>query len=182
MSRQFTTAILSASFSVFTAAFGTAAPVAPAAASHVRPTDSRLQGALQAGLAKSPTFRALVQILDDSDVVVYPSLELTRPGLRGYLLQQLTVAGPNRYVRLVLSVRLNDAELVAVLAHELQHAVEVAEAIQVRSTPQLRLFFEQAGVPTGLSRVRETEAALRVQERVRRELRQDGQTLARGGL
>jgi hypothetical protein len=172
MFRHFAVSTLSASLSVFAGVCGAATPAATTAVSHVRPTDPRLQEALQVGLTQSPTFRGLVQALDASDVIVYPSLTLGRPGLRGYLVHSLTIAGPNRYLRVVLSVRMTDTHLVAVLAHELQHAVEVAEATHVRSAPELRTFFEQVGFRTGRSHTVETRAALLVQARVRRELRQ----------
>ena len=140
--------------------FAVASPTVPLAAAeaHVRPGDDRLgKNPLQTGISRSATFRGLVETLDASDLIVDLSLQLGRPGLRGYLVHDIGITGENRYVRVILSVRMTDTELVAVLAHELQHAVEVARATHVRQGAQVRVLFEQIGISTRRSRVLETE-------------------------
>ena len=97
----------------------------------LRTDDARLAAALVRGWDESPTFRDIVDRLDGSDLIVYVS----RGSLSGQTsasTQLLTWTGGYRYVRVTLELDPNTDVGVAMLGHELRHALELAEAPWVR--------------------------------------------------
>ena len=79
--------------------------------------------------------------------------------------------GEYRYLRISLSVWLAPADRVAIVGHELQHALEVAHSLAANAA-QVRRWFETSGFRVHLSRdLFETKAALQVENKIRRELR-----------
>ena len=144
---------------------------APAAVPHVRPQSPRIAAWLERGIAESATFRALVERLEQSDVIVYLDIQ---PGLRQGLAAGLTwmAATPSaRFVRASLRPDLPAREAVAMLAHELQHGLEVAAHPEVRSAAGLATLFARIGHATAITGDHwDTQAALRTGERVRLEL------------
>jgi hypothetical protein len=93
----------------------------------LRTEDSRLAAALIRGRDESPTFRAIVDRLDASNLIVYVS----RGALRGETsasTQLLTSTGGYRYVRVTLELDPDTDVGVAMLGHELRHALELADA------------------------------------------------------
>lgn len=123
-------------------------PINPYA--HVRALQKDAETLIAEGMAQSPTFRRLVNRLERSDVIVYVDL---RPDMResiGGSLRFLAKSATHRFLRVQVSRA--DAPLwrVALLGHELQHAVEVAEAEDVASSEDLRALYHRIGVRTGL--------------------------------
>jgi hypothetical protein len=150
------------------AGLATAATVA--AAGDVRPLQKRGARLLDEGVRRSAAMRALVDELSRSDMVVYVDLDPNEPatGLEGAL--RFRAATPEaRYVRVWLQPRRCDSALMPVLAHELQHAVEVARAADVRSAESFRALYAAVG-RSGTAGHYETAAALEMGARVRREL------------
>ena len=95
---------------------------------HVRAIDSDLRFLLSFGYEQSPTFRALVDVLDASDVIVYVERDdRQRRGVAGSM-RFVTHAGGHRYVRITLYGGRVTRNTAALLGHELRHAVEVAAA------------------------------------------------------
>ena len=124
---------------------------------------------LARGLEQSPTFLALVERLQRSDVVVYIELvpawsKTTAAGI--HFLGRSPVC---RFLRVVLSSDLTTPQMVAVLGHELQHALEVADASDVRDHASFVRLYQQAGIR--LQRTFDSEAARDVGERIREEIR-----------
>jgi hypothetical protein len=110
---------------------------------HVRGADAKARLLLQEGAARSATFRTLLEALEPSDVIVYVETgALDRPG------QLLFVtAGPDyRFLRIAIRVPGRDAELIAWLAHELQHAVEIAAARDVRDGRGVLGLYQRIGL------------------------------------
>jgi hypothetical protein len=132
--------------------------------------DPRLAELVADGAANSPTLRRLIETLDASGVIVYVSFT-SSPKLRSYLSHDLVATGAYRYLRVVISIKLTNREVTPVLAHELQHALEVAQARDVCDSAGMTALFNRVGYPAlkGVQ-VRETDAALRVQQRVKAEL------------
>jgi tetratricopeptide (TPR) repeat protein len=99
--------------------------------SRVRTADGRIRLAIQYGLDRSARFRSLNAAIESSDVVIY--LEDGRCNVResaGCIL----FAGATksaRYVRVRVDPKQPLAKLVPMIAHELQHAVEIAHAPEV---------------------------------------------------
>jgi hypothetical protein len=140
----------------------------------IRSTDRRLRSLLDRGLRISPTLRALVARLHASDVVVY--LQCDGPGAPDGRLTFLTKAAGYRYV-VVRMALLSRSQQIAMMAHELQHAVEIAETPAIVDGPSLereyrRIGYENVWSPLpGLSF--DTRAAVRAGEQVLRELMQE---------
>jgi hypothetical protein len=127
-----------------------AQPAAPGAApasatfspSHVRAGDATAAALLRGGLARSATFRAIVESIEHSDLIVYVETRAIR--LPGQL--QLAAATPGcRHIRISVRVPGLDTEMVAWLGHELWHAVELAGAREVRDQASLLRFYKQIG-------------------------------------
>jgi hypothetical protein len=143
---------------------------------HIRTAERRLSEILDEGASRSDTLRRLVEQLDTSDLVVYVQCAAMQselsPGFGGRLLFVSTAAGV-RYVLVYLNCRLPDYEQMALLGHELHHAVEVANAARIVDTASFGNYFARHGftVADGVCRVTyETNAAQRAQARVRREV------------
>ncbi len=143
----------------------------PVPCRHVRATEARIVTIVEQGVAGSATFRRLVQTLDASDVIVYLEPKLNRSALAGYLAHRVIVAGPMRYLQIAVDMHLSDNRLVALVAHELQHAVELAAAISVRDSESMSRLFERASISFGCGGCFETSAALDVEETVLTEMR-----------
>ena len=138
----------------------------------IRTQDSRTTVGLRDGIARSATFRALVDRIEASNVFVYVSVS---PFLKSSLSGQLTwmtKAGPYRYLRATLSTEQTSDQLIATLAHELQHAVEVVSDDRVVSEETLVALYKRIGHPSRAAANAgwETIAAQETGYRVRREL------------
>ena len=91
----------------------------------IRPQDPRLIAVLREGISRSATFRALVNRIEASNLIVYVSLSpVMRASLAGKL-TWMTRAGDYRYLRATINTEQTPDQMIATLAHELQHAVEV---------------------------------------------------------
>jgi hypothetical protein len=94
---------------------------------HLRTTQSRLRALLEDGVRQSPAFRALVERLSGSDVVVYLHTDSHWPAHADGAMTFVTAAGGYRYVVVRVREQRSRSHMLALLAHELRHAVEVAE-------------------------------------------------------
>ena len=138
----------------------------------IRPQDPRLATLLRAGAERSATFRALVERIEASNVFVYVALSPVMKSSLAGKLTWMTRAGAFRYVRATINTEQNPDQMIATLAHELQHAVEVIEDDGVTDQRTLQDLYRRIGRPSysGLSAAWETEAAQQAGHRVRREL------------
>jgi hypothetical protein len=157
-------------------AFAATAPLAADAPSldpttRVRPTQSLASRLIEEGSTKSPTFRRLVSRLQRSDVIVYVSVRLDmRPSLGGSL-RFLGNSATDRFVLVSLNGQNSRQMLVALLGHELQHAVEVADAPDVRNEVALAALYRRIGVRRATESW-DSAAAQRVGQTVRAEILQ----------
>jgi hypothetical protein len=140
----------------------------------IRSTDRRLRALLNEGVRLSATLRALVARLHASDVVVY--LECDGPAGPDGRLTFLSSAGGYRYV-VVRMARLPRAQQIAIMAHELQHAVEIAETPSIVDGPSLAREYKRIGYVNSRSELPgvafDTRAAIRAGEQVMKELLQE---------
>jgi len=139
---------------------------------HLRPQDDRLVQVLHDGAARSTTFKALVDRIEASHVIVYVALNpLMKSSLSG-MLTWMTRAGDFRYVRASISRDLTPDQMIATVAHELQHAVEVIADESVNDEKSLVALYRRIGEQSSsVSPSRwETAAAQRTGFQVRREL------------
>ena len=148
----------------------------PLVAPHVRTSHAELRDLVAAGQARSDTFRALVARIDASDVVVY--LEYDRATIapdspNGQLLF-VCAAGGHRYLVVRLRPGFTAWRQLELLAHELRHAVEIADAPDVVDRASLLRHYLRIGVETVGSEDRrrrfETSAAKATETDVRREV------------
>jgi hypothetical protein len=111
----------------------------------VRTTEHKILSFIDPGLSHSATFRRLVAMLNDSDVIVYIEPKRTRQALGGYLAHNIVAQGNRRYLHIAIETQGAPRRLVSLLAHKLQHAVEVAQTQDARDAQSLaRLFAERA--------------------------------------
>ena len=149
---------------------------------HVRSSEPRILALINAGLARSETFRRIVDTLNASDVIVYiepgvtrESRQIHRESLDAYLLHDVTSRGGYRYLRIEFGARGAERRLIGVLAHELQHAVEIAGAPSVRDGESLKNFFDHVSMAFGCAGTcYETQDAKDIQRTVSEELAASG--------
>ena len=154
-----------------------AAQSLPAAAPRLRPLDARATDAIKTGLSRSLTFRALVDELERSDLVVYV---YTTPYLSQYVSGGLSFVGVSasmRFLKIALDLDLTPDQTVYVLAHELQHALEIARATDVRTQGDFDAFYRHIDVGGALAHTFETAEARLMGQRVRREPRAEPGTI-----
>ena len=108
----------------------------------IRSTDRRLRMLLEDGIRSSPTLRAIVARLRASDVVVY--LQCGVPAGADGRLTFVSAVGGYRYV-VVRMTRFPRAQQIALMAHELQHAVEIAETPAIVDGQSLAREYQRIG-------------------------------------
>ena len=150
------------------AARGQDSQARPAIAPHVRPIGSRAAYTLERGLALSPTLRNLVDQLEHSDLIVYIAEDRRRAGHSDASIQFIGAASGFRFVRVTVTISLGLPQRVALLGHELQHALEVAANPEIRDRDSFLRYYEQFGKDVHWLAF-DSAAALETGERIRRE-------------
>lgn len=138
----------------------------------IRPLQPRGHEIVNEGLLKSPTFRRLVDRLRSSDVIVYVDVRADVPPHLGGALTFVGQSATDRYLRVTINSQNHFSMLVALLGHELQHAVEVADHSDVNSAGQLRALYQRIGVRMSRNAY-DSRAAQDTGQIVRAELRGD---------
>lgn len=124
------------------------------AADRLRPQGKRVEFWLREARRRSPTVERLARRIEASDVIVY--LDVAR-GLSPNVSACLTwmaATSTRRLVRASFRHDLSPNEAIAMLAHELQHVIEVVEHPDVRSNESLLDLYTKIGhrtASTGLS-------------------------------
>jgi hypothetical protein len=147
--------------------------VMSAADRHVRAADKAMAEVITSGLKRSGTFAHLVLALNNTDVIVY--IESGRALPTSIVGRLLLAAGPEgiRYLRIQVSGHPGSNDIIALVGHELRHALEVAESPEVRDEAGLVALYERIGHPTSTGRMHQydTLAAQDAGRRVRAELK-----------
>jgi hypothetical protein len=129
----------------------------------VRSGDRVLNGLLAEGYARSTTFRGLVDSIGKTDALVYVEAGVCAFGhLDACLLPHMTATPGTRYLRIVLTqpVRVGRRNLlIALIGHELRHALEVAERPDVLTVTSMAEMFRRIGFPLKERPGYETSAA-----------------------
>lgn len=132
-----------------------------------------LKEVMRAGCNGSATFRALVDRLEASDVVVYVEYADLPAGLLGQMTFISAVAG-FRYVLVQVRRDLEQRKMISIVGHELQHAVEVATEPQIVDHQSFAGAYARFGLersPAGVrGRAFDTAAAIVTGRQVFREL------------
>jgi len=137
--------------------------------SRVRGLGSFVVSLIDETAARSATTRDLLTRLACTDVIVY--IEMTGNPEIPTARTKLVVAAPGvRFLRIGISLMVPYNDLAPLLAHELQHAVEIAEHSEVIDDADVRRLYDRIGRTLGRDRW-ESNAALDVERTVRAELR-----------
>ena len=144
----------------------------PSEATNVRAIDPIATEILERALDRSPSVQALVSQLEASDVIVHIVTSREMPSGVGGMTRFVTKGGGHRYLRVTVSPLQPWNSRIALLAHELKHACEVASSTAEDAAGMKRLF-ESAGFRPQYGReLFETNAAIRIESLVRMELRE----------
>jgi hypothetical protein len=137
----------------------------------VRSSDWRLTSLIDQATQRSPTFRRLLAAIQASSGIVYAEPGPCGHGVRACLKMWMHVSGPNRFVRILIQQSSSDTdqEVTAALGHELQHAIEVLAAPEVRDGVTMFSYLKRTA-PTDNNRF-ETTAAINAGNAVYDELR-----------
>ena len=137
---------------------------------HVRTTDRNVERLLRIGIERSPTFASLMWHLNASDVIVYIERVPTLPTTLAGRLLMMPMHNNQRYLRIQITMAGTQNELVALIGHELQHAVEVADATDVSTESALVRLYKRIGSESHDAHCYETDAAQSTARVVRKEL------------
>jgi len=143
-----------------------------AAQHHIRMTDQRLFRLVHDGIRISGTFRRLVERIRHSDVIVYLECAGGVGSVDGRLAFMSSVAG-YRYVHVRVARLVSADQQIALIGHELQHAVEIADAPDIVNDSSLARAYARIGfVNPRLSRSTsfDSDAAVEAGYQVLREL------------
>ena len=141
--------------------------------SHIRISDANLRELKDQGAVRSETFRELLVRLEATSVLVFVDCEWFMPSGVGGHTAFMTVVDGLRYVRVAIGCSLSARLRLIMLAHELQHALEIGENPAVTDVDSMESYYESAGFQDRYQRIDrsfETEAAIAVQRRVEQEL------------
>ena len=140
-------------------------------------TDSRyLRLVVASGIERSPTFRRIVDRLEQSDVIVEVQCGHFTGSQRAGRTVLLSANANVRYVLVEVACWATTGPSLHMIGHELRHALEIAEAPWVVDGPTLSQLYQNIGFPTLGTAARETfgefetENALEAGERVHHEL------------
>src|SRR5262245_22655403 len=93
---------------------------------HVRAPEERVQTLLTQGFNRSPTFASLMLALNRSDVIVYIETVMTLPKDTMGRLMIVPLGARQRYLRIQIRPDLPRRDAIALIGHEMQHALEIA--------------------------------------------------------
>ena len=139
----------------------------------LRTEDPLLTRIVTRGLQESETFRQLYQRLESSNLIVH--VQRGAKARAGAAFNQFVAqVGSYRFVRITINVDSNTDDAVALLGHELRHAVEVADTPSVEDGDDYERLYERIGYlscQAAVPRCYETEAAVDAGRAVLRELK-----------
>lgn len=122
-----------------------AAPAPPAVTARLRPQSPRISQLLERARTRSPTVQRMIDRLEAGNVIVYLELNDRLDPQVAACLTWMAATESVRIVRASLKPRLRDRDAIALLAHELQHAVEVLDHPEVRSSDDLADLYTRIG-------------------------------------
>ncbi len=146
---------------------------APGLFTRVRSTERFMIALIREGYERSPTFRDLVDTLQRSNIIVLVQPAACAGGRIRSCLVSVNGSAIERHIRIMVDPHTSHNVLLATVAHELQHAVEIAEHPEVIDTSGvIRLYRQIAFGPCrdGLSEECETTRAVATESKVREEL------------
>jgi len=110
----------------------------------LRIVDRSLMDVVREGTERSTTLRSLVAHLQDSHAIVYVSL-VTLPHCTAGLTHFMATSGGWWYLSVELDGKLQPMDLIATLAHELQHVTEIVDARTVKDDASMLELYRRIG-------------------------------------
>ena len=135
----------------------------------IRVLDPILKELFDHGVGQSPTFRGLIEKVEATPILVFVEADIRMPARIGARLSFVTSVNGLRYVRVHVDCTLSSRRQVALLAHELQHALEIGERADILDVEDMESLYEDIGfesLDNGSHKSFETEAAIAVQRAV----------------
>jgi hypothetical protein len=126
---------------------------------HTRPLSTIAQAIVDDAARSSPTIRSMIAEIERTDVIVYVDVNTLSFG--GWT-ELVGVSTSARLLRVTINVSLDPSRRAEVIAHELQHVLEIARATDVRDEDGVKRLFDRIGWREGRLRY-ETEAAIDVE-------------------
>jgi len=117
----------------------------------VRSTDATILELFREGAERSATFRGLIDAIADSAGIVYVEFGYCAFGhVNGCLLPFIASTHGDRYLRILVTPdknRRSHDQLLALIAHELQHALEVIADVEVVDVATMEAMYRRIGTP-----------------------------------
>lgn len=136
----------------------------------VRATTELLAWHVAEGLRRSPTFAAMMRALEDTDVIVHLVEATHLPPLTDAQTVFVTQVEGHRFLRVHLGLHRRGDGLIALLGHELMHALEIAGAPEVRDERALEALYRRIGHRGPRALQFDTQEARLMERRIHREL------------
>jgi len=146
---------------------------APGLFTRVRSTERFMIALIREGYDRSPGFRDLVDVLQQSNVIVFVQPASCAGGRIRSCLVSVNGSRRARHIRINVDPHTSHDWLIATVAHELQHAVEIAEHPDVIDGSGALELYRRIAVGRcreGLSEECETERARATEAKVLEEL------------
>jgi len=142
---------------------------------NVRSSDASVLLALTACYDRSSTCRRLIDTIEASTTIVYVNSGSCKTITPSSCLHFMSMSAGHRFLRITLDPALHGDAVIEMLAHELQHAVEIVRAPEVSDLDTLRALYRTIGYRRSSSTRRdewETSGAQEVAGLVSSELKQ----------
>jgi hypothetical protein len=110
-------------------------------ADRVRSSSAKVRALIAEATERSATFRDLISRIDASDGIVLVEEDTCPARLRACLAHRVTLAGDYRILFVYLDVSGRDIDLMALIGHELRHALEVFDEPSLRSDEAIKWFY-----------------------------------------
>lgn len=139
----------------------------------LKPADPELRRLIAEGHRRSGTFRSLVDGVHQTNLIVALQFGLCGKGRFRSCVAHVEGDERQRHLRVRIQTRTTEDRMIATIAHELQHALEIAADPHVTNAEAAINLYRRIAkgkCREGLSDACETEAALAIEERVLDEL------------
>ena len=139
----------------------------------VKPADAEMRRLVLSGHARSTTFRALMDEIHQANVVVVIQFGLCAKGRVRSCVSHVEGDSRQRHIAVKVNTGTTDDRLIATIAHELHHALEIAREPGVTNSDQALALYRRIAVGRcgqGLDERCETDGAMQIEARVNDEL------------
>ena len=139
----------------------------------LKPADTEMRRLVLDGYSRSAVFGELVDELQRSNAIVVVQFGSCAKGRIRSCVSNVEGDLRQRHIRIKVNTRTTDDRLIATIAHELQHAIEIVREPSVFNAKQTLALYRRLAIGKcreGLSEVCETDAAVEIESRVNDEL------------